>query len=109
MNTRAVVGLAIGGAFFLLLIILFVVFLVPAGSKSDRVAPSDTLDETALNGDSIEAKEQAAADLARSKAPDATEGMRTVLEKSKDARVLIAVVQGLGYQEDVESLPQMLK
>jgi len=109
MNTRAMVGVAIGAAFFLLLLILFVIFLVPAAPKSDRVAATDALVETALNGDTIDNKEQAAVDLARSPDPAAPEAMRSVLEKSKDARVMIAVVQGLGYQQDRDSLPQLLK
>jgi len=77
---------------------------------------SNALAEAALKSKTIEEKEKAAVDLATSTAPDATEALLQVLEKSKDAEVLVGVIDGLGdragFKKDVKArdcMPTLVK
>jgi len=96
MNKQVIIGVSAGGGILLLLIIFIVIAAMASRTDPNSVGDSSKLESVALEGATIEDKEKAAADLARSSAPDATDALLRLLQASGDAEVLICVMDGLG-------------
>src|SRR5438105_15949229 len=111
MNKQVVVGAAVGGLVFILLVILVCMMIFGSGSDPYAVVktPADTLVNEALNGENSEIREKAAMDLARKTDPESVEGMRRVLSQSPHADVKKHVIDGLAARKDLPSMPKFLE
>jgi len=95
------------GATAVLLVVTIGVYVYRARSDTDRLDAPELLARRALTAPTVQEREKAALDLARS-GPQALPHLRRVLAESDTPVVRAAVIEGLGGQRDWPSMPQLL-
>jgi len=107
MKKSSVMGAAVAGG--ALLLAGLALYLAITSDPADQIAPPDVLVDMALNGKTLEEREQATVDLARSTNPEAIAGLRRVLAESRYPEIQACAIQGLGFKKDIDSMPSFLK